>query len=66
MKGNNIEEIEDAKNAIEKLGGKIAKIDKCYLPNTDIERNIVVIYKERSTPNGFPRKAGIPSKKPIK
>lgn len=66
MKGNNIEEIEDAKNAIEKLGGKIDKIDRIYLPDTNIERNIIVIYKEKSTPKGFPRKAGIPSKNPIK
>lgn len=66
MKGNNVEEIEEAKKSIEKLGGKIEKIEKIYLPNSDIERNIVIIKKIKNTPKEFPRKAGVPSKKPIK
>ena len=66
MKGNNIEEVENAKKAIEKLGGKIEKIEKIYLPDSDIERNIIIIRKFKDTPKEFPRKAGVPSKKPIK
>ena len=66
MKGNNIEEIDEAKKAIEKFGGKIEKIEKIYLPDTDIERNIIVIRKIANTPKGFPRKAGIPSKNPVR
>lgn len=66
MKGSNIEEIDDAKKALEKLGGKIEKIEKIFLPDSDIERNIVIIKKIKNTPKEFPRKAGIPSKNPIK
>ena len=66
MKGNNIEEIEESENALEKLGGKIEKIEKIYLPGTDIERNIIIVRKIKNTPKEYPRKAGVPSKNPIK
>ena len=66
MKGANIEdELSQAKTAIEKLGGKLEKIDKFNLGNTEIERNIIIIKKIKSTPIKYPRKAGIPSKEPI-
>lgn len=59
-------EIEDAKKAIEVLGGTISKIDKFNLPQSDIGRTIIEIKKEKYTPNKYPRKAGTPSKEPIK
>lgn len=66
MKGANIEdELKEAKKAIDVLGGKIEIVDKFYLPDSDMERNIVVIEKIKNTPNRYPRKAGIPSKQPI-
>ncbi len=66
MKGPNIyKEIEEAKNALEILGGKIEKIEKINLPGTDMERIIIIIRKINKTPNKYPRKAGIPSKTPI-
>ena len=65
MKGSNIEEIKDAENALKILGGKIEKIEKIILPGTDIERNIIVIRKEKETPSKYPRKAGTPSKEPL-
>ena len=67
MKGPDAkEEIEEAKNAIEVLGGIIEKIEEFYLPDTDIKRTIIVIKKVKNTPNKYPRKAGTPSKEPIK
>lgn len=60
------EEIEEAKKAIKILGGEIEKIDNVTLPNSDIKRKIIIIKKVNSTPNRYPRKAGIPAKKPIK
>lgn len=60
------EELKQAKNAIKLLGGEIIKIDNFVLPDSDIERNIVIIKKVKSTPSKFPRKAGMPSKEPIK
>lgn len=66
MKGSNIEEeLENSKNAISILGGKIENIENFTLPGTDIARNIIVISKVNSIPARYPRKAGTPSKEPI-
>lgn len=67
MKGPNIEqELEESKRALEILGGKIEKIENIILPDSDIERNIILVRKIKSTPSKYPRKAGIPAKQPIK
>ena len=67
MKGSEIDhELEQAKFAIKELGGKIEKVEKFNLPDSDIERNIVIIKKIKPTPNRYPRKAGMPSKIPIR
>lgn len=60
------EEINDAKKAIEILGGKIEKIDEFNLPQSDIGRTIIIINKNKSTPIRYPRKPGTPAKEPIK
>ena len=65
MKGSNIEEVDISNNALKKLGGKIEKIEKINLPNTDIKRNIIIVRKIEETPKKFPRKAGIPKKEPL-
>lgn len=66
MKGSNCdEEIENAKKAIEILGGKIEKIEKFNLPNSDNNRTILVIKKLKKTDRQYPRKAGIPTKNPL-
>lgn len=66
MKGSNVEEIEEAQNALKVLGGKVEKIEKITLPKSDIMRNIIIIRKVKNTPVKYPRKAGTPSKNPIK
>ena len=67
MKGANVqEEINESKKAIQVLGGKIEKVDEFCLPGTDMKRNIIVIRKIKQTDKKYPRKAGIPSKEPIK
>lgn len=66
MKGSHTEEIEEAKNAFNILGGKIEKIEKITLPNSDIQRNIIIVRKLKNTPPKYPRKPGTPSKEPIK
>jgi len=60
------EEINEAKKAIEILGGKIEKIEEFNLPQSDIGRTIIIIRKNKETPNKYPRKPGTPSKEPIK
>lgn len=67
MKGPNVdEELENAKGAIKKLGGKVEKVESLTLPDSDIERNIVIIKKISQTDKKYPRKAGTPSKDPLK
>lgn len=65
MKGSNIEEIDEAKNALKILGGEIEKIEKITLPESDIIRNIIIVKKIKETPLKYPRKPGTPSKEPI-
>jgi len=66
MKGPDIEnEINEAEKAIKILGGKIIDIEKIVLPDTNIERNIIIIEKRNETPSQYPRRAGIPVKNPI-
>ena len=66
MKGPNIdEELDCSQNALKILGGKIEKIEKLTLPNSDIVRNIIVVKKIKNTDLKYPRKAGIPAKKPL-
>lgn len=60
------EEIDEAKKAIEVLGGTIEKIDEFNLPQSDIGRTIIIIRKNKQTPSKYPRKPGTPSKEPIK
>ena len=60
------EELKQAENAISILGGKIEKQVEFNLPSSDIYRNLVVIRKMKVTPKKYPRKAGLPSKEPLK
>lgn len=59
------EEFENAKEAINLLGGKFEKQIEFFLPNSDIYRNLFVIKKVSLTPKKYPRKAGVPSKEPL-
>lgn len=66
MKGPEVnEEIKQAEFAVRELGGKIENVDNFLLPNSDIERNIVIIRKVKETSKKYPRKAGVPSKSPM-
>lgn len=60
------EELLLANNAIKTLGGgNVSKVE-IFLPNTDYERNLILVEKIFSTNKKYPRKAGIPGKDPIK
>ncbi len=56
-------EVADAKSAIYLLGGKLKKIDQ--FSYSDNSRSFVIIDKVMNTSNKYPRKAGLPSKKPL-
>lgn len=59
------EEAEQAEKAIKILGGKIRDIVYFNLPDSEIERSLVVIEKIKNTPARYPRKAGTPLKEPL-
>ena len=66
MKGANAEgEIQKAGQAVSILGGAITEIVNLDLPNDSGRRTLIVMQKIAPTPGLYPRRAGIPSKKPI-
>jgi len=64
-KAKNVEqEIEEAQKAISELGGKVVSVAP-YTLSSGEERNLVVIKKIRPTPEKYPRKPGVPAKRPL-
>lgn len=59
------EELDNAKNAVHLLGGKLIGKKDFLLPGSDLPRSLVVIQKVRNTPSRYPRKAGMPTKEPL-
>jgi len=64
--GNSDEEILEAKGAIFKLSGKIELTEKFTLPDSNVERSLVIIKKCGKMSKKYPRKAGLPTKEPLK
>lgn len=59
------EEVIEAEYALTLLGAKVVNLEKVKLPETEDERVLVIISKENETPEKYPRKAGIPEKRPL-
>ena len=59
------EELENAKKAIKILGGRIEKVNKFKIPESDLGRSIIIVKKEKQTPSKYPRKPGTPAKEPL-
>lgn len=59
------DELNESKKAIKLLGGKTKTVIQFDLPDTDIARSLVAIKKEKNTGMNYPRKSGIPSRKPL-
>ena len=60
------EERKAAEGAIRKLGGQVEQEVRYLLPESDIHRSLVIVRKVKETPKAYPRKAGTPSKDPLK
>ena len=58
------EELLEAKNALNLLFSKVEDNLNYALPNGD-PRYITVVEKKKETPNKYPRKAGMPNKRPL-
>jgi 16S rRNA (guanine527-N7)-methyltransferase len=58
-------ELEEVKGVLKVLGGKLKETKEFVLPGGREKRIIFVFRKERETSSKYPRKRGIPAKKPL-
>ncbi|MGL4362774.1 MAG: 16S rRNA (guanine(527)-N(7))-methyltransferase RsmG [Cellulosilyticaceae bacterium] len=66
LKGQKLdEELEQGRQAIRILGGKVEEIINVTVPGTDLNHRIAKIKKLNNTPKEYPRKAGDPTKNPL-
>jgi 16S rRNA (guanine527-N7)-methyltransferase len=66
MKGESAPaESHSAEHAIRVLGGHLRRLIPVALPGVADERYLVVVDKAAATPQGYPRRVGLPAKKPI-
>ena len=66
LKGPSIdEEIDQAKYALGMLGGKVERVDTLAIPGRDWDHRACWIQKTKATPDQYPRKAGVPERKPL-
>jgi 16S rRNA (guanine527-N7)-methyltransferase len=65
-KGEVEQEISRAGKAIAALGGKLDQIKKIELDEFNEERYLVIVGKIYPTPNKYPRRPGLPKRRPIK
>ena len=59
------EELAAAKKAIFLLGGQFDQVIPFQLEGTDLSRSFVLINKDKKTAKTYPRKSGMPTKKPL-
>lgn len=59
------EEIKEAKNALDILGAEIKEAIELDVPGLEAERYLIVIEKTALTDDKYPRRAGIPKKRPL-
>lgn len=60
------EELEQAANALKILSSRVDRCEKMMIPGTDISRSFVFVKKTSEMKKKYPRKAGTPSKEPLK
>jgi 16S rRNA (guanine527-N7)-methyltransferase len=58
-------EAQSASEAIQILGGQVERLIRVKLPGVVHDRYLVVIKKISATPDNFPRRVGIPAKRPL-
>ncbi len=64
-KGSVAEEVKRGEDAISELGGRLRELKKIELEEFADERYLVVIDKIAPTPEEYPRRPGIPGKRPL-
>jgi len=65
-KGGDVdEEVAASAAALQALGGAVEAVDRFRLPWSGAPRSLVVVRKTGSTPSRYPRRAGIPHRRPL-
>jgi 16S rRNA (guanine527-N7)-methyltransferase len=59
-------EVQQAEVALETLGGRLQHIAPAQVPGLNEARYIVIVEKVTPTPEKYPRRAGMPEKRPIR
>lgn len=59
------EELEAAKQALTVLGGTVKGVKEVWLGSRPQSHHLIIIQKTQSTPSGYPRRPGIPAKRPL-
>ncbi len=59
------EELDAARYAIDALGGEIRKVSAQTPKNADSDRALVILQKTGETPSRYPRRPGMPAKRPL-
>jgi len=59
------EELAEAERGIRLLRARVAVVRTVRLPLEDAERTLIVLEKTGSTPDAYPRRAGIPARNPL-
>jgi 16S rRNA (guanine527-N7)-methyltransferase len=59
-------EAHSAESALRLLGGRLRQIVPVEVPTVAETRYLVVVEKTSATPEKYPRRAGIPAKRPLK
>lgn len=66
MKGEGAHaEVHAAENALRLLGGHLREVVQVTLPGVAEEHYLIVVDKVAATPPGYPRRVGVPAKKPL-
>ena len=59
------EEVKDAEKALKTLGGRLDAVEEKSMKEYGLSHVLLYIFKYKSTPPEFPRRAGLPQKKPL-
>jgi 16S rRNA (guanine527-N7)-methyltransferase len=64
-KGSIQKEIEQSQPAIDRLGGRLGEVRPVLLEGLNDRRYLIVIDKVKPTPPAYPRRTGMPAKRPL-
>jgi 16S rRNA (guanine527-N7)-methyltransferase len=58
-------EVQQAQRAFDILGGELSQVKKISLPSVPEDRYLIHVTKKATTPEKYPRRVGIPNKRPL-